>query len=164
MAKMPCPKSASRQIVKSAGKQWADGQIGKSANGQVDKSGINAQLATLNETTNQEVQDGTEGQHKPIRLYDLETGECIGEITEEQLQALIETFEEEHLEDRDYYVHRATLPLIKGAELVALLEKALGEREEMDIGWEREGSGQSKSSFVLYSNFVGKHCLLVLGY
>jgi len=42
---------------------------------------------------------------KPIRLYDLSTGECIGEITEEQLNALIEAFEEESLEDRDYYVH-----------------------------------------------------------
>lgn len=78
------------------------------------------------------------GQRKPIKLYDLETDKCIGEITEEQLQALIEAFEEEHPEDRDYCVHRATLPLIKDAELVALLEKALGEREEMEIRWERE--------------------------
>lgn len=79
---------------------------------------------------------------KPIRLYDLETGECIGEITENQLQALIDAFEEEHLEDQDYYVHRATLPLIKDAELVALLEKALGDRDEMDIRWERVEEGE----------------------
>ena len=80
---------------------------------------------------------------KPIRLYDLATGECIGEITENQLQALIDAFEEEHLEDRDYYVHRATLPLIKDPELVALLEKALGDRDEMDIRWERVEGGES---------------------
>lgn len=78
---------------------------------------------------------------KPIRLYDLSTGKCIGEITEEQLQALIDAFEEEHLQDRDYYVHRATLPLIKDADLVALLERALGERDEMDIRWERIEEG-----------------------
>ncbi|MCS7188093.1 MAG: galactosyldiacylglycerol synthase [Armatimonadota bacterium] len=79
-----------------------------------------------------------EKQHKLICLYDLETGDCIGEINEEQLQALIEAFEfeEEHFEARDYYVHRATLTLIKDDQLVALLEKALGEREEMDIRWE----------------------------
>lgn len=78
---------------------------------------------------------------KPIRLYDLATGACTGEITKEQLKALIDAFEEECLEDRDYYVHRATLPLIKDAELVALLERALGEREEMDIRWERIQGG-----------------------
>jgi len=85
---------------------------------------------------------GTEQPTKPIRLYDPSTGECIGEITEEQLNALIEAFEEESLEDRDYYVHRATLPLIKDPQLVALLEKALGEREEMDIKWERVEGGE----------------------
>jgi hypothetical protein len=79
----------------------------------------------------------TEQPPKPIRLYDLSTGECIGDITQEQLNALIEAFEEESLQDRDYYVHRATLPLIKDPQLIALLEKALGEREEMEIKWER---------------------------
>jgi hypothetical protein len=39
----------------------------------------------------------TEQSPKPIRLYDLSKGECIGEITEEQLNALIEAFEEESL-------------------------------------------------------------------
>lgn len=38
---------------------------------------------------------------------------------------------------------RATLPLIKDPQLVALLEKALDEREEMDIRWERVEGGES---------------------
>lgn len=83
---------------------------------------------------------------KPVRLYDLATGECIGTITEEQLNTLIEAFEEEHLEDRDYYVHRVTLKLVKDPELVALLEGALGERDEMDIRWERVSEGASPNA------------------
>ena len=77
-----------------------------------------------------------------IQLRDKETGAAIGEITEEQLQFLIDRLVEESETDTDYYLNRATLDLLEeyGADgaLIAILEKALGDREDMDIEWVRE--------------------------
>jgi hypothetical protein len=64
----------------------------------------------------------------------------IGEITPQMLDFLVEHLEEEHDEDQDYYVDKETLELLADngadAELVAMLEKALGDDESMDIAWE----------------------------
>jgi hypothetical protein len=64
----------------------------------------------------------------------------IGEITDKQLAFLVEQLEEEHEEDQDYYIDRDTLELMSdnGAdpELLAMLEKAIGDDESMDIAWE----------------------------
>ena len=76
-----------------------------------------------------------------IQLYDKETGASLGTITEEQLQFLVDELEEESSEDQDYYINEPTLDAFEeaGADpaLVALLRKALGEREEMEIRWAR---------------------------
>jgi hypothetical protein len=76
-----------------------------------------------------------------IQLRDKATGAAIGDITEEQLQFLIDQLEEESDEDTDYYLNRTTLNLLKekGADvaLLKLLEDALGDREDMDIEWSR---------------------------
>jgi hypothetical protein len=68
------------------------------------------------------------------------TGLEIGTITDKQLAFLVEQLEEEHDEDQDYYVDRDTLELLSdnGADpdLLAMLEKAIGDDEEMDIAWE----------------------------
>ena len=76
-----------------------------------------------------------------IQLYDKETGASLGAITEEQLQFLADQLEEESPEDRDYYINEPTLDAFEeagaDAALVALLRKALGEREEMEIRWAR---------------------------
>ena len=70
----------------------------------------------------------------------LDTGDSIGEISEKQLAFLVEQLEEEHEEDEDYYIDRDTLELLSdnGAdpELLALLEKAIGDDDSMDIAWE----------------------------
>lgn len=71
---------------------------------------------------------------KPIRLYDLASGECIGEITEGQPNAFIEAFEEEHLQDRNYYVHRVTL---SSSKMPSPVGEGTRGREEMNIRWER---------------------------
>lgn len=75
------------------------------------------------------------------RLYDYDSGARIGEITDDQLEFLIEALEEETDEDQDYYLNQATLDLFEsqGADpgLVRLLRGALGEREEAEIRWER---------------------------
>ena len=75
-----------------------------------------------------------------IQLYDNETGASLGAITE-QLQFLVDQLEEESAEDQEYYINEPTLDAFEeaGADpaLLALLRKALGEREEMEIRWAR---------------------------
>lgn len=74
------------------------------------------------------------------RLIRLDTGDDIGQISDEQLAFLIEQLEEEHDDDTDYYIDRDTLELLSdnGAapELLAMLEKAIGDDDSMDIAWE----------------------------
>jgi hypothetical protein len=74
------------------------------------------------------------------RLIRLDTGDEIGTINDTQLAFLVEQLEEEHDDDKDYFIDRETLELLSdnGAdpELLAVLEKGLGTDEEMDIAWE----------------------------
>ncbi len=76
------------------------------------------------------------------KIYDVESGELIGTVTATELQFLIDQLEEEDSEDRDYYVDLGSLAWFEeqGADpaLMALLRQALGEREGMDIRWERD--------------------------
>jgi len=75
-----------------------------------------------------------------IQLHEKETGVFVGTITEAQLQFLIDQLEEESADDTDYYINKATVEMLVQAgadpELVALLQRGLGEREEMEIRWE----------------------------
>lgn len=75
-----------------------------------------------------------------INLYDNETGAALGQITEPQLQFLIDQFEEEATDDTDYWVDTATLDMLteQGADpaLVTALRQALGGRTGMEIRWE----------------------------
>ena len=77
-----------------------------------------------------------------ILLLDKETGRTIGEITPQELQILVDAFEEEGRDDHDYYID-ATSPeyletQFEGAGRVAgLLKAALGEREGFDVQWIR---------------------------
>ncbi len=74
------------------------------------------------------------------RLVRLDTGDEIGTITDNQLSFLVEQLEEENDDDKDYFIDRDTLELLSdnGAdpELLALLEKGMGDDDEMDIAWE----------------------------
>ena len=77
-----------------------------------------------------------------IQLYDAERGIRLGTITDEQLQFLIDSLEEESTEDQDYYLTPATVDMLEddGADpqLVGLLRQALVGREGMDVRWARE--------------------------
>ena len=77
-----------------------------------------------------------------FNLYDSETGQRIGQISSEQLRFLAQLLEEESLEDRDYYINRATIDFFEtknpDPELIAMLRKALGNREDMEIRWSAE--------------------------
>jgi hypothetical protein len=76
------------------------------------------------------------------KVYDVESGELVGTVTATELQFLVDQLEEEDSEDRDYYIDLASLAWFEeqGADpaLMALLRHALGEREGMDIRWERD--------------------------
>ena len=77
-----------------------------------------------------------------IQLKDKASGEILGEISEDELQFLIDALVEETETDTDYYLNRQTLELLKekGASsgLMALLEKAMGDGEEAEIEWIKE--------------------------
>ncbi len=77
-----------------------------------------------------------------VKIYSLSNNALVGEITEEQFQFLHDHFEEESLEDRDYYLNQVTVAMLEeqGADpgLIAVLRQALGDKEEMDIRWVRE--------------------------
>jgi hypothetical protein len=74
------------------------------------------------------------------RLIRLDTGDEIGTISDVQLKFLVDQLEEEHDEDQDYFIDRDTLELLSDnggdPELLALLEKAIGDDDSMDIAWE----------------------------
>ncbi len=77
-----------------------------------------------------------------IKIFNKETGEFIGYITESQLQFLIDHLEEESEEDVDYYINIPTIESFQemGAEegLLDVLKKGLGNKEEMEIRYEKE--------------------------
>jgi hypothetical protein len=74
-----------------------------------------------------------------IEIYDVETGRSLGEIPEAQLQQLVELFEEESEEDRNYWIDADTLDLLTGRgtdpAFVERLRVALGSRDGFDVGW-----------------------------
>ncbi|HEY4667171.1 MAG TPA: hypothetical protein VIH26_07695 [Anaerolineales bacterium] len=76
-----------------------------------------------------------------IRLLEKGTNAPVGAITEAQLQFLIDQLEEEWLADQDYAITPLLLDTFEaeGAdpELVSLLRRALGGREEIEIFWSR---------------------------
>lgn len=72
-------------------------------------------------------------------LYDKDTGDRLGAISPAQLGFLKDQLEEESLTDRDYYINRATIDMLRDAgadaELLALLDEALGERDGIEVRW-----------------------------
>ena len=74
------------------------------------------------------------------KLIRLDTGDEIGNINDVQLKFLVDQLEEDHGDDKDYYIDRDTLELLSdnGAdpELLAILEKGLAGDDEMDIAWD----------------------------
>ena len=72
-----------------------------------------------------------------MKVYNSGTGDLIGEITDEQFEFLVDQLEEENEEDENYYIDLSTLDYLEenGADedLLALLQKALGEEEGIEI-------------------------------
>jgi hypothetical protein len=76
-----------------------------------------------------------------IDVYNNDTNELIGTITEADLKVLADHLEEESSEDQDYYIDQATIDVIGDGQatehLMNLLRKALGGAESVDIRWQR---------------------------
>jgi hypothetical protein len=74
-----------------------------------------------------------------VKLYNAATNQPLGDITNDQLQFLIDQFDEEFEGDQDYYINIATIDMLNDAgadpSLLARLQRALGVAGEADIRW-----------------------------
>ena len=76
-----------------------------------------------------------------IDLYNSETNEKLGSITEADLQVLVDGLEEESAEDQDYFIDEATIELLGDGRatehLLGLLRRAVGKADGVEIRWKR---------------------------
>ena len=74
------------------------------------------------------------------RLIRLDSGDAIGTITDAHQAFLVAQLEEADEDDTDYFIDRETIELLSDndadPELLALLEKGLGDDDGMDIAFE----------------------------
>jgi processive 1,2-diacylglycerol beta-glucosyltransferase len=76
-----------------------------------------------------------------IDLYNNDTTQLIGSITDADLKVLIDALEEESATDQDYYINAGTIDLLGDGRasdhLLHLLRSALGAKEGVEIRWQR---------------------------
>ena len=76
-----------------------------------------------------------------IDVYNNDTNELLGSITEADLHVLVDGLEEESEDDQDYYISAATIDVLGDGRatehLLNLLRKALGSSEGVEIRWQR---------------------------
>ena len=76
-----------------------------------------------------------------IDLYNVQTNQLLGSITEADLQAVIDALEEESAEDQDYYIDKATIEYMADGRLsdhlLNLLRGAMGSSDGIEIRWQR---------------------------
>ena len=74
-----------------------------------------------------------------IRISEKDSGRVLGEISEQDLEILIGHMEEGSSKDQDYYIEPMAIDALErlGAspEFVALLRRAVGSSEGVDIAW-----------------------------
>ena len=75
------------------------------------------------------------------KLYNKKTGAVLGEISESDVECLVDVLEEEDSKDVDYFIDYATVDILEdnGASesLVKLLRGAIGATEGIDVRWEK---------------------------
>jgi hypothetical protein len=80
------------------------------------------------------------GENIMVSIYNKNTGDFLGLISDDQLQFLVNQLEEEGIDDQDYAITPMLLAFFEGQgadpDLLALLRKGLGEQEEINIRWE----------------------------
>ena len=75
------------------------------------------------------------------KLYDKKTNTLLGELSESDVECLVDVLEEEDSKDVDYFIDYATVDILEdnGASesLVQLLRGAIGAAEGIDVRWEK---------------------------
>ena len=73
-------------------------------------------------------------------LYTKSDHRFIGDISDDELQFLVDNLEEESLDDTDYDLSRLTLEYLRGnglsPRLAQLLDSALGDQDDIEIVYE----------------------------
>ena len=75
-----------------------------------------------------------------VDLFNVETNQLLGTVTDADLQALADALEEESSDDNDYFINADTVDLLDGqasSTLIELLRAAVGSSEGVEIRWER---------------------------
>ena len=76
-----------------------------------------------------------------IDIYNNDTNELVGTITEADLKVLVDRLEEESSEDQDYFIDAATIDVLGDGQatehLLMILRKALGASDGVEIRWQR---------------------------
>jgi hypothetical protein len=75
------------------------------------------------------------------KLYNKKTGALLGEISESDVECLVDVLEEEDSKDVDYFIDDATVDILEdnaaSPELVDLLRAAIGASDGIDVRWEK---------------------------
>lgn len=75
-----------------------------------------------------------------IRILDKNSGALLGDVSRDDLQLMIDQFEEESSRDQDYFIDATTIDILQEAgaseRLLALLREVVGTSEGVDIRWE----------------------------
>jgi hypothetical protein len=74
------------------------------------------------------------------KLYNKQSGAFLGEVSDADIQALIDHLEEEHRTDEDYFIDSATIDLLEeagaSASLISLLRRAVSKSDAIDVRYE----------------------------
>jgi hypothetical protein len=66
----------------------------------------------------------------------------LGNVSEDDVQFLIDQLEEEDSEDRAYYINQDTVTMLRangaGPELLAALDRAVGATGDAEVRWSAE--------------------------
>ena len=75
------------------------------------------------------------------RLYNKQNNALLGDISESDVECLVDVLEEEDSKDVDYFIDLDTVDILEdngaSAELVKLLRGAIGASEGVDVRWEK---------------------------
>jgi len=76
-----------------------------------------------------------------VRISEKDTGHSLGEISDEDFELLTGHMEEESSTDNDYFVETLAIDALEAqgasADFIALLRKAVGSSEGIDLVWTR---------------------------
>jgi hypothetical protein len=81
-----------------------------------------------------------------IDLFDKDTNQHLGNITEAELQHLANSLEVESPRDTDFYIQKDTISLLADDglatdHLLKVLRTAIGSADGVEIRWERRSGG-----------------------